>query len=98
MKGFLYRIAGLALLLTACQQVELPVEPEHVSGPEFTAQIEAFDAQTKTAGTWNHDKKGAYLRIDSSVTRPGGASWTNEIATSNGITKANVEAHLVIPE
>ena len=49
MKGILNRIAGLALLLTACQQVELPVEPEHVSGPEFTAQVEAFDDQTKTA-------------------------------------------------
>ena len=49
MKGILYRIAGLALLLTSCQQVELLVEPEHVSGPEFTAQVEAFDDQTKTA-------------------------------------------------
>ena len=33
----------------ACQQVELPVEQEHVSGPEFTAQAEMFGAQTKTA-------------------------------------------------
>ena len=60
------------------------------------SSVIAADAQTKTAGTWNHDKKGAYLRIDSSVTRPGGASWTNEIATSNGITKANAEAGLLI--
>lgn len=49
MKGILNRIAGLALLLSACQQVELPVELESVSELEFTAQIEAFDAQTKTA-------------------------------------------------
>lgn len=49
MRGILNRIAGLALLITACQQVELPVEQEHVSGPEFTTQVEAFDAPTKTA-------------------------------------------------
>ena len=61
------------------------------------SSVIAADAQTKSAGTWNHDKKGAYLRIDSSVTRPGGAMWTNEIATSNGITKANAEAGLLIP-
>ena len=48
------------------------------------SSVIAADGQTKTAGTWNHDKKGAYLRIDSSVTRPGGASWVNEIKTSNG--------------
>ena len=60
------------------------------------SSVIAADAQTKTAGTWNHDKKGAYLRIDSSVTRPGGAMWTNEIATSNGITKANAEAGLLL--
>ena len=45
-------------------------------------------ADAKTSGQWNHDKKGAYLRIDSSVTRPGGASWVNEINTSNGISDA----------
>ena len=60
------------------------------------SSVIAADAQTKTAKTWNHDKKGAYLRIDSSVTRPGGAMWTNEIATSNGITQANAEAGLLI--
>ena len=45
-------------------------------------------ADAKTGDNWNHDKKGAYLRIDSSVTRPGGASWINEINTSNGIDDA----------
>ena len=60
------------------------------------SSVIAADAQTKTAGTWNHDKKGAYLRIDSSVTRPGGASWVNEIATSNGITTTNAEKVLTI--
>ena len=54
------------------------------------SSVIAADAQTKTAGTWNHDKKGAYLRIDSSVTRPGGASWVKEIETSNGMTNADV--------
>ena len=55
------------------------------------SSVIAADAQTNTAGNWNHDKKGAYLRIDSSVTRPGGANWTNEIATSNGIAKTTVD-------
>ena len=53
-------------------------------------------ADAKTGTTWNHDKKGAYLRIDSSVTRPGGAMWTNEIATSNGVSQTNVENGLLI--
>ena len=60
------------------------------------SSVIAADAQTGSGKAWNHDKKGAYLRIDSSVTRPGGAQWTNEIATSNGITKDNVEAGLLI--
>ncbi len=63
------------------------------------SSVIAADAQTKTAGTWNHDKKGAYLRIDSSVTRPGGAMWVNEIKTSNGLADiAAVDAALLIPE
>ena len=45
-------------------------------------------ADAKTGTQWNHDKKGAYLRIDSSVTRPGGASWINDIATNNGLADA----------
>ena len=61
------------------------------------SSVIAADAKTGSAGAWNHDKKGAYLRIDSSVTRPGGAMWTNEIATSNGIAKTAVEAGLLIP-
>ena len=56
----------------------------------------AADAMTGSAKAWNHDKKGAYLRIDSSVTRPGGASWVNEIGTSNGIAKADAEKVLTI--
>lgn len=35
--------------VAACQQVELPEESVRVDGPEFTAKIEAFDAETKTA-------------------------------------------------
>ena len=60
MKEILNRIACLVLLLTACQQVELSSDPdgdrpeeELVSGPEFTAQSEAFDAPTKTATDGN---------------------------------------------
>ena len=66
------------------------------------SSVIAADGQTKTAGTWNHDKKGAYLRIDSSVTRPGGANWINEIQTSNGAgnfaNAAAVATALLIPE
>ena len=54
------------------------------------SSVIAADAQTKAKGTWNHDKKGAYLRIDSSVTRPGGASWVKEIETSNGMANAEI--------
>jgi hypothetical protein len=52
------------------------------------SSVIAADAKTgaATKAQWNHDKKGAYLRIDSSVTRPGGAMWINEIKTSNAIT------------
>ena len=35
--------------VAACQQVEMPEEPVRVDGPEFTAKIEAFDAEAKTA-------------------------------------------------
>ena len=35
--------------VAACQQVELPEESVRVDGPEFTAKIEAFDAEAKTA-------------------------------------------------
>ena len=31
---------------------------------------------------WNHDKKGAYLRIDSSVSRPGTANWITDVSVS----------------
>ena len=31
---------------------------------------------------WNHDKKGAYLRIDSSVSRPGTANWVSDVSVS----------------
>ena len=44
---------ALFLLLGACQQVELPMEeaaPQGgVTGPEFSAKIEDFGAETKTA-------------------------------------------------
>ena len=53
------------------------------------SSVIAADAKTGASKQWNHDKKGAYLRIDSSVTRPGGASWVNEINTSNGISNAD---------
>ena len=60
------------------------------------SSVIAADAKTGTAGAWNHDKKGAYLRIDSSVTRPGGASWVKEIETSNGLAAGNAEKGLHI--
>ena len=39
----------MLLVIAACQQVELLVEPGAVIGPDFTAHIETFDAETKTA-------------------------------------------------
>ena len=43
------RILMLLLLAVACQQVEPLTEPEVVTGPEFSAQIEEFGGETKTA-------------------------------------------------
>ena len=48
-KLFTLLFSVLLLSLTACHQVDLPEEPVRVDGPEFTAKIEAFDADTKTA-------------------------------------------------
>ena len=43
------RIFTLILLAVACQQVEPLMEPEVAEGPEFSAQIETFSGETKTA-------------------------------------------------
>ena len=43
------RIFTLILLAVACQQVEPLTEPEVMTGPEFSAQIEEFGGETKTA-------------------------------------------------
>ena len=43
------RILMLLLLAVACQQVEPLVEPEVAEGPEFSAQIQEFGSETKTA-------------------------------------------------
>ena len=51
----------------------------------------AIVADAKCGTVWNHDKKGAYLRIDSSVSRPGGAAWTNDIATNSALTKQQID-------
>ena len=48
-KLFNIMLAVLLLSMAACQQVELPEESVRVDGPEFTAKIEAFDAEAKTA-------------------------------------------------
>lgn len=48
-KLFTLLFSVLLLSLTACHQVDLPEEPVRVDGPEFTAKIEAFGADTKTA-------------------------------------------------
>ena len=45
MKKILTKILVPILLITACQQVELPIEPEMMSGPEFSAQVEAFGVE-----------------------------------------------------
>ena len=45
----LFTILCTLLWLASCQQVEPLLEPEKVNGPEFSAQIEAFGSDTKTA-------------------------------------------------
>ena len=47
----------------------------------------AIVADAQCNSVWNHDKKGAYLRIDSSVSRPGGASWCADIATNSALDR-----------
>ena len=94
----------------AAAETGKPLSPQTISYGYFTREnqgaiststcggssVIAADAQTKTAGTWNHDKKGAYLRIDSSVTRPGGAMWVKEIETSNGLAAGKAAEGLLI--
>ena len=62
------------------------------------SSVLAADGQTEKADQWNHDKKGAYLRIDSSVTRPGGAAWVDEIEKANGLAAGAAKTALIIPK
>ena len=62
------------------------------------SSVIAADGQTEKADQWNHDKKGAYLRIDSSVTRPGGAAWVDEIEKANGLAAGAAKTALIIPK
>ena len=48
-KLFTIFCASVFILAVACQQVETLVEPEVVEGPEFSARIEEFGGETKTA-------------------------------------------------
>ena len=49
MKRLIKILCAIHLLsLTACQQVELPQDPVHLDGPEFTAQIETFGTAADT--------------------------------------------------
>ena len=109
MKGILNRIAGLALLITACQQVELPVEQEPVSGPEFTAQAETFGAQTKTAMdensvVWNADDQVAIFQglstADKYQVKEDGIGKTSAtfeiIAKGNGSNATDLPANVAI--
>lgn len=42
------RLALIILLIASCQQFEIQEESEVITGPEFVAMAEGFDAQTKT--------------------------------------------------
>ena len=44
------------------------------------------DGNNGSLTAWNHDKKGAYLRIDSSVSRPGTATWINDVSITGSIS------------
>ena len=48
------------------------------------------DGCDTNATSYNHDKKGAYLRIDSSVARPGTAGWINDISIKASVGGTNV--------
>ena len=55
----------------------------------------AIVADAQCNSVWNHDKKGAYLRIDSSVSRPGGAAWCKDIATNAAIDQDTIEDNVL---
>ena len=46
----------------------------------------AIIADGHNNASWNHDKKGAYLRIDSSVSRPGTASWITDVSVTASLS------------
>ena len=95
------RILLLLLLAVACQQVEPLVETEVVTGPEFSAQIEEFGAETKTAlaygnsVVWSEGDQLAIFRGESVADkyqvksdRVGTASGTFEIVANGSGTAA----------
>ena len=116
MKGILTKIAALAFLIASCQQVELPIEAdgdkpedEQVSGPEFTVQVEAFDAQTKTAMdgnsvVWNAGDQVAIFQglstADKYQVKEDGVGKTSAtfeiIANGNGANTTELPTNLAI--
>jgi len=49
----------------------------------------AIVADGNDGGTWNHEKKGAYLRIDSSVSRPGTNGWIEDVSVYGSVKDSN---------
>ena len=43
-------------------------------------------ANSDTDAGWNHSKKGGFLRLDASATRPGGNTWWNDVTYRNDTT------------
>ena len=65
----------------------------YLTGKQGTGILLATDSPSSAIvadgndnGTWNHDKKGAYLRIDSSVSRPGTNSWIEDVSITGSIS------------
>ena len=61
-----------------------------LTGAESSSAV-AADGHNGT--TWNHEKKGAYVRIDASVTRPGSVTWFKEDAikyNTSGTDEKNI--------
>ena len=54
----------------------------------------AIIADGKNGGNlWNHDKKGAYLRIDASVSRPGTVGWIKDISITASLYQLKTDAN-----
>ena len=48
---------------------------KETDSPSSAIVADGHDGNGSAEGVWNHEKKGGFLRLDASATRPGGNSW-----------------------